>query len=333
MGRELVTCLLAHMLWDQRPELPRPSLKEFAKGMALSEEDMPLLLQEIHRTSNSKMARRIASQLMACKADETFSGIYMNAVKGTAWLGTEAYADLVSEGSFDPRQLLRGDTTVFLNISLQTLKNTPAVGRVLVGALLNTVYMADGAVSGRVLYLIDEAARLGSLGVLEIARDAGRKYGITLRLLYQSIGQLMQTWTHDGATSWIDACSWISYASIRASGAGKSLSDELGTYGAIAYSEGDNTGRNTTPTQLWGSKSRGTNTNISETMRKLMTAAELQQDMRTDEQIIVPANGLPIRCGRPIYFRRDEIIPLIDRNRFVKGNNDANTGQREKASV
>lgn len=331
MGRELVTCLLTHMLWDTTPGAERASLKNFAKGMALSEEDMPILLGQINKTSQSPMARRIASQLGACKADETFSGVYMNAVKGTAWLGTDAYANLVSDNSFDPKQLLRGDTTVFLNISLQTLKNTPAVGRVLAGALLNTVYMADGDLTGRVLFLFDEAARLGNLGVLEIARDAGRKYGITLRLLYQSMGQLLQTWTHDGAKSWIDACSWISYGSIRAGGAGKELSDELGTYGVISYSEGSNQGRNTTPTQMWGSKSRGTNTTISETVRKVMTAAELQQDMRTDEQIIVPASGLPIRCGRPIYFRRSEMTPLIDRNRFVKVR--ANEKAREPASA
>ncbi len=58
----------------------------------------------------------------------------------------------------------------------------------LVGALLNAAYEADGKVNGRVLFLLDEVARLGFMQVIEQARDAGRKYGITLLLLYQSLG-------------------------------------------------------------------------------------------------------------------------------------------------
>src|SRR5690349_13795827 len=67
-------------------------------------------------SSRSRMARRIAGTLMKCKAEETFSGVYLNAVKGNEWLFTGAYADLVSVGDFDPRALLIGRTTVFLNI-------------------------------------------------------------------------------------------------------------------------------------------------------------------------------------------------------------------------
>jgi hypothetical protein len=45
---------------------------------------------------------------------------------------------------------------------------------VVVGALLNAVYEADGRVDGRVLFLLDEAARLGPMAALEAARDAVR---------------------------------------------------------------------------------------------------------------------------------------------------------------
>ncbi|HET6197434.1 MAG TPA: type IV secretory system conjugative DNA transfer family protein, partial [Acetobacteraceae bacterium] len=48
------------------------------------------------------------------------------------------------------------------------------------------------------LFLLDEVARLGYMGVLEQARDAGRKYGITLLLLYQSLGQLVGQWGREG---------------------------------------------------------------------------------------------------------------------------------------
>ena len=102
------------------------------------------LLAHIRSESNSLMARRLAATLMNCRAEETFSGVFLNAVKGVEWLFTTVYADLVSDGDFDPRALLIDNTTVFLNISLRTLETTPPIARVLVGALLNAVYMAAG---------------------------------------------------------------------------------------------------------------------------------------------------------------------------------------------
>jgi type IV secretion system protein VirD4 len=154
------------------------------------------------------MARCLAATLMKCKAEETFSGVFLNAVKGVEWLFTSAYAELVSEGDFDPRALLIGNTTVFLNISLRTLETTPPIARVLVGALLNTVYMADGWTRGRILFLLDEAARLGRMKTLETARDIGRKYGVSPHMLLQSVGQMAEAWGREGTRAWIDAAAW-----------------------------------------------------------------------------------------------------------------------------
>ncbi|WP_048858065.1 type IV secretory system conjugative DNA transfer family protein, partial [Acidiphilium multivorum] len=91
--------------------------------------------------------------------DETFSGIYKNATQDTAWLSTAAYADLVSGNTFRCAELTLGKATVFINIPLKALDATPAVARVITGALLNAAYEADGAIEGRVLFLLDEAAR------------------------------------------------------------------------------------------------------------------------------------------------------------------------------
>jgi type IV secretion system protein VirD4 len=316
MGRALVTCLLAHLVWSD-PETVEISLATLAAGVAVPEDDMLSLLAGIRATSRSRMARRIAATLMKCQAEETFSGVYLNAVKGIEWLFTSAYADLVSVGAFDPRALLVGRTTVFLNISLRTLETTPAIARVLVGALLNTVYMADGWTRGRVLFLLDEAARLGRLKTLETARDIGRKYGVSLHLLFQSVGQMAEAWGREGTRAWIDAAHWVGYAAIRAAGAGKELADQLGSHGVLAWSEGDNQGRQKPFGLNFGTVSRGSNVNVHEIRRSLIAASELQQDLREDEIVVVPANGLPIRCGRAIFFRRPDMVAQIASNRFA----------------
>jgi type IV secretion system protein VirD4 len=316
MGRELVTCLLAHLVWAD-PHSVEISLATLAVGISVPEDDMVTLLAGIRASSRSQMARRIAGTLMKCKAEETFSGIFMNAVKGIAWLFTGAYADLVSGGGFDPRGLLTGKVTVFLNTSLRTLETTPAIARVLVGALMNTIYMADGGTNGRILFLLDEAARLGRLKTLETARDVGRKYGVSLHMLFQSVGQMAEAWGRDGTRAWIDAAAWIGYAAIRAGAAGKDLSDQLGGHGVLAWSEGDNRGRQKPFGLNFGSSSHGINLNVHEIRRSLIAASEMQQDLREDEFIVVPANGPPIRCGRAIYFRRREMVALVANNRFA----------------
>lgn len=321
-GRNLVTCLLAHLIWCD-PRHVEISLRTFVQAIARPEDDMLDLLAHISAESYSLMARRLAATLMNCRAEETFSGIFLNATKGVEWLFATAYSDLVSGGDFDPRELLIGNVTAFLNISLRTLETTPPIARVLVGALLNAVYMADGWTRGKVLFLLDEAARLGHMKALETARDTGRKYGVSLHMLLQSVGQMAEAWGRDGTRAWIDAAAWVGYAGVRAGGAGKDLSEQLGSHGVLAWSEGDNQGRHRQGGMALGSRSRGRNVNVHEIHRSLITAAELQQTVRDDEIIIVPASGPPIRCSRAIYFRRPEMVAQVATSRFASS---ASTG-------
>ena len=185
------------------------------------------------------MARRIAGSLMRARAAETFSSIYLSAVRGIEWLYSSAYSDLVSVGNFDPRSLLLGNCTVFLNINLRTLESTPAIARALIGLLLNAIFMANGFTRGWTLFLIDEAYQAKRDPALETARDMGRHYKVLLHMLWQSVGQMLEIWGPEGMRAWMDAFAWVRYAGIRAAGAGKELSRDLGGYGVLAYSEGD----------------------------------------------------------------------------------------------
>jgi type IV secretion system protein VirD4 len=98
---------------------------------------------------------------------------------------------------------------VFLKMPLKVLETTPGISRTIIGVLLNAAYEADGNVSGRILYLLDEAKQLGYMKILETARDAGRKYGITLQLLYQSTGQIVDQWGEQGKRVWYEGgLSW-----------------------------------------------------------------------------------------------------------------------------
>ena len=55
--------------------------------------------------------------------------------------------------------------------------------------------------------------------------------------------------------------------------------------------------------------------------RPLILPHEVMQ-MRTDEQIVFTAGNPPLRCGRAIWFRRDDMKACVGENRFERSNED-----------
>ena len=315
-GRALVACLLAHMLWDPACPPGAKTLRTLRAGIATPERELRALLEGIHASSPSPLARDYAGTLKGL-VEETFSGIYANADESTSWLANPAFAAIVSGSDFRTRDLLSGRVSVFLQIPLAALQTTPAIGRTVIGALLNAAYEADGRVAGRILYLLDEVARLGPMKIIETARDAGRKYGITLQLLYQSVGQLEKQWGKDGKREWYDGVSHRTYAAVQDLDTAKELEETFGSYAAMSTSQGSSTGTSGKGFAV-GDRSKQSNLTYSEVSRPLIRRDELMNDCRTDEAFIVVRGAKPLRCGRAIYFRRPEFVARVQANRFAR---------------
>jgi hypothetical protein len=121
----------------------------------------------------------------------TFAGIYGSADKETAWLANKAFASLVSGKSFRSTDLLGGKVSVVLKMPLEALDTTPALARTVIGSLLNAAHQANGNFEGRILYLLDEVARLGynrsrryqryAAALLELARRSRTDCGVSPR--------------------------------------------------------------------------------------------------------------------------------------------------------
>ncbi|WP_037112554.1 type IV secretory system conjugative DNA transfer family protein, partial [Rhizobium sp. 2MFCol3.1] len=221
-----------------------------------------------------------------------FSGVYANAIKETHWLSYANYGALVSGSNFSTEALADGETDVFINIDLKTLETHSGLARVIIGSLLNAIYNRDGAIKGRALFLLDEVARLGYMRVLETTRDAGRKYGITLTMIYQSIAQLRETYGgRDASSKWFESASWISFAAINDPETADYISRRCGT----TTVEIDQVSRSF--------QSRGSSRTRSKQLasRQLIQPHEVLR-MRADEQIIFTAGNAPLRCGRAIWF-------------------------------
>jgi type IV secretion system protein VirD4 len=327
MARNVVRCLLAHILFDPNIPPPLKTLFTVRKAIAMPGHLIRATLRGIFEGSTSIYAQQLAGPICDL-VDETFSGVIGGAADMTTWLANPALVKLVSGNSFRTSDLLTDKITILLKMPMKTLETEPGIARTVVGALLNAVYEADGNISGRILFLLDEAARLGYMKILETARDAGRKYGITLQLLYQSTGQIIDQWGEQGKRSWYDGVSYRCYAAVQDLDTATELENSFGTYGVMASSEGVNSNRAGQALET-ARLSRGSNISYHEIGRPLIRKAELMQSVRDDELFVLGRGMAPLRCGRAIYFRRPEMTARIAANRFYKSVSSTENLQRQ----
>ena len=309
-AHNLLTGLLAHVMLS--PEYAgRRTLRSLRQIVSEPEPSVLAMLRDIQEHSESTFIRETLG-VFTNMTEQTFSGVYSTASKDTQWLSLESYAALVCGNAFKSCDIVSGKKDVFLNIPASILRSYPGIGRVIIGSLINAMVQADGGFARRALFLLDEVDLLGYMRVLEEARDRGRKYGITLMLMYQSVGQLEQHFGKAGATSWIDGCAFASYSAIKALETARNVSAQCGEMTVEVQGRSRNVG--------WSGSSQGDrrSESVSFQRRPLIMPHEITQSMRRDEQIIIVQGHRPIRCGRAIYFRRKDMNEQAKANRFVK---------------
>lgn len=306
-GLQLLTAIIADVCLSGHTPKEQQTLRQVRENLSEPEPKLRQRLQDIYDNSESDFVKENVAAFVNM-TPETFSGVYANAIKETHWLSYQNYAALVSGSTFRTEDVASGKTDVFINIDLKTLETHSGLARVVIGSFLNAIYNRDGAMEGRALFLLDEVARLGYMRILETARDAGRKYGITLTMIYQSIGQLRETYGgRDASSKWFESASWISFAAINDPETADYISRRCG----MTTVEIDQVSRSF--------QSRGS----SRTRSKQLAARPLIQPhevlrMRADEQIVFTAGNAPLRCGRAIWFRRKDMTVCVEESRFPR---------------
>ncbi|MFN7024793.1 MAG: Ti-type conjugative transfer system protein TraG [Pseudorhizobium sp.] len=308
-AEQLITAVIADVMLqedlsaeanDNEDVKPERTLRYVRHRLAQPEGRLQAKLQQIFEHTTSRFVREVVAPFINM-TPQTFSGVYATATKETHWLSYDNYAALVSGNSFKTDSIAEGITTVLINIDLSTLENHPGLARVIIGALLKAIYNRQGKMNDRALFLLDEAARLGYMRIIETARDAGRKYGITLLMLFQSLGQMREAFGGRDATSkWFESSSWVSFAAINDTETAEYVSKRCG----MTTVEVDQLSRTSRESGYSRTRSR----QLSQ--RPLILPHEVMR-MRGDEQIIFTSGQPPIRAGRAIYFRRPEMLNCI----------------------
>lgn len=308
-GLQLLTAIIADICLSGHTPKERQTLRQVRANLSEPEPQLRQRLKDIYSNSGSDFVKENVAAFVNM-TPETFSGVYANAIKDTHWLSYQNFAALVSGSTFRTEDIASGETDVFINIDLKTLETHAGLARVVIGSFLNAIYNRGGAMESRALFLLDEIARLGYMRILETARDAGRKYGISLTMIYQSIGQLRETYGgRDASSKWFESASWISFAAINDPETADYISRRCG----MTTVEIDQVSRSF--------QSRGSSRTRSKQLaaRPLILPHEVLC-MRADEQIVFTAGNPPLRCGRAIWFRRSDMKACVQRSRFSRLN-------------
>ena len=302
---QLLTALIADVCLSGHTGEKDQTLRQVRANLSEPEPKLRARLTKIYEGSESEFVKENVS-VFVNMTPETFSGVYANAVKETHWLSYPNYAGLVSGDSFSTDDHADGGTDIFIALDLKVLEAHPGLARVVIGSLLNAIYNRNGNVKDRTLFLLDEVARLGYLRILETARDAGRKYGITLAMIFQSLGQMREAYGGRDATSkWFESASGISFSAINDPDTADYISKRCGD----TTVEVDQTNRSS------GIKGSSRSRSKQLSRRPLILPHEVLR-MRSDEQIVFTSGNPPLRCGRAIWFRREDMQTRVAANRF-----------------
>ncbi len=134
-------------------------------------------------------------------ADMTRGGILATAFTHAHVLKSDAVLACLGESTIDLNAVIRGDPmTLYLIIPPTKLDSHRALLRLWIGTLLLAIMQRRSRPAQRTVFLLDECAQLGSLGVLRQAVTLMRGYGLQIWMFFQDLSQLKRLYPDDWQT-------------------------------------------------------------------------------------------------------------------------------------
>lgn len=245
--------------------------------------------------------------LLSWYADKELGSVLTTVQRCTQFLDSPVVVRNTNAASFDPRCLRSGRATIYLILPHDKLVTLAPLMRLWVGMLLRTITRGAPDDRNRVLFLIDEAAHLGKIQVLEDAVTLMRGMGIRLWFFFQSVTQL-HTCFGEKASTILDNIETQQYFGINSFFAADEISKRIGDATIATITRGGSTGSSRpVPNngQHAGSESTGTSVNYADTGRRLFKPEELM--LLPDDVALVFHRNLPVIPAKLLrYFEADE---------------------------
>ena len=253
------------------------------------------------------MLSRIGYQLTHLK-DKELASVVTNANRHMAFLDTLAVAASTRTSSFDPADLRSGKLTVYLVLPPERMRAQAGLLRMWIGAMLRTVVRGGLQEQNKVHFVLDEAASLGRLEVLEDAVDKYRGYGVRMQFYYQSLGQLKKCWPEGQDQTLLSNTSQIFFG-VNDPQTAEYVSNRLGEETIVVDSGGTSKGSSFQASNPDSGTSRGTNWNDNDNWaqqaRKLLKPEEV---MALDQRVAITFTpGIPPLATRLVRYYEESL--------------------------
>jgi type IV secretion system protein VirD4 len=137
--------------------------------------------------------------LLTWFVDRELASVMTSVQRHTQFLDSPAIARHTAKSSFDPKGL-RSRMTVYLCLPHDRLTTMAPLQRMWVSTILRTITQGVPSERNPVLFLLDEAAHLGKIQILEDAVTVMRGMGIRLWFFFQSLNQIKECYGDKAGT-------------------------------------------------------------------------------------------------------------------------------------
>lgn len=195
------------------------------------------------------------------------------------FLDTVAVSESTKSSTFDPAGLRTGKMTTYLILPPDHMRAQSALLRMWIGSLLRAVIRGGLQEAKKVHFILDEAASLGHLDVVDDAIDKYRGYGVRLQLYYQSLGQLKRCFPEGQEQTLLSNTSQVFFG-VNDPATADFVSARLGEQTIVVDSGGTNSGVSYSATQgahpqSSSGSSSGSSTGWQQQARRLLKPEEV----------------------------------------------------------
>ncbi len=196
-GRGLVSGLIADVATSSPPE--KRNLCTLRELLYNDDLDYTLAVAlDTRKKTMSPLARDEFIAYLAAPSDKTRPCIRTTATTFVKCLGSSAVSRSLERSTFDLSDLLHNKPmTIYLVLPPEKLHSHRSLLRLWVVTLLTVVMRRTRLPKQRTLFLLDEAAQLGSLELLPQAVSLLRGYGLQLWTFWQDLSQIMKLYPNN----------------------------------------------------------------------------------------------------------------------------------------
>ena len=186
-----------------------PSVRTLTQILYADDLAMHLARQLDAKREGSRLAHDEFVAFLNHPAEETRPSVLSTARTYIKCLATEEVACSMEDSTISLRKVLAGEPiTLYIIIPPEKLHSHRTLLRLWVGVLLNTILKRQFQPEHRTLFILEEAAQLGTFPPLLTATTLMRAYGLQLITVWQNMAQLKSRYPADWTTI-LDNCEVI----------------------------------------------------------------------------------------------------------------------------